>query len=229
MIAPLSRCDRCNRPLIRDHDELTCFVCGTRVTPVRAHDRLLEERPPENKRYIAPNAGRPWSAADRAWVIANRHKLSSLQMARRLGRTEHAINQLLHKADLRKSRARNATNLVEARRHVRTIEKLEDAARPGIGKRLAARAGLSYWAAYKRLYRRGITLRDGDGMLSEREVARLYECTRDRVRTLMARGLLPHEKVGRMTRIAPEDAERAATYLRARSKYAPRRRPGAAP
>jgi len=216
-------CDRCGGRLLRQWDELVCLVDGTRVSPERPWDRLVEERGPESKRPIAPMAGRPWSPRDRHWVLANADRMSSREMARRLQRTEHAVNQVLSKAARRKARVRNSDTV---RNRLRPVDLLEDAVRPGLTRRLAARLGMSYRAAYLRLWRRGVLVREADGMLSIAEVAEEYGCTRRRVLTLMCRGVLPAERFGSGTgtrvRIAPEDAERVAPLLRARSKHASR-------
>jgi len=213
-------CDRCGGRLLRQWDELVCLVDGTRVSPERPWDRVVDERGPTSKRPMAPMAGRPWSPRDRHWVLANADRMSSREMARRLQRTEHAVNQVLSKAARRKARVRN---LDTVRNRLRPVDLLEDAVRPGLTRRLAGRMGMSYRAAYLRLWRRGVLVREADGHLSIAEVAEEYGCTRRRVLTLVRHGLLPAERLARtVVRIAPEDAERVAPLLRARSKHASR-------
>jgi uncharacterized Zn finger protein (UPF0148 family) len=224
VIDRLARCDRCNRPLIRSHDELECLVHGTRYTPERAGDRVLDDRPPESKRGQAPNAGRPWSARDRRWVIENKDRLSSREMARRLRRTEHAINQVLSKAAKRKARVRNSDTV---RKQLRTLDALEDSVQPGRLHRLAGRLGLTYRAAYLRLWRRGVRVRDADGMVSVSDVVRDFGYSRRRVLNLIASGELPAVRLGRgrVTRVRLDlaDVEALASQLSARSKHDPRK------
>lgn len=220
-----ARCRRCSRPLIRQHDELFCIDHGLQVTPTRAEDRISEDVTPDRKISMAPMGGRQWTEAERNWVARNRNRMSSKAMARRLGRSEHAINQLLSKRNLRKRRMANS---VTVRQRANTLDRLEDGARPGDMRRLAARLGLRYWQAYKRLYNRGITVRDADGMMSMCEVVALYSCSIRRVRGLIASGVLPAELLGTgngtRVRLDPADVEGVAILLRAPSKHDPRRK-----
>lgn len=223
-------CPRCASPLRNEHGDLVCLTHGTQWTPKRAWD-ALEEPPPANKRAMAANSGKPWTREQRAFVLANKDVLSSAQIAAdpRIQRTEHAVNQVLHKASLPKVRQRNMSESSQVRGNCYAVsEQLEDGARPGILRRVANRLGLTHGAAQKRLERAGISVREADGMMSVAEVALEYRCTRHRVEVLMSRGLLHGERLGdgrgARWRIAPEEAERAAPLLRARSKHDPRAR-----
>lgn len=217
----MTNCPRCDRPLIRNHDEASCLVHGLMVDPGRAHDSV-EELGPQNQRPVAPNAGRPWSESDREFVLANKDRLAARDIGLLLGRTERGVHHWLSKSSLGKAPVASTQQSVEVPRDVN--EELEDRARPGALPQLARSLGLSYSAARFRLYRRGVRLREADGMLSISEVARLYGTTRDRVRRLMRIGAIEYEPAGRMPRLDPASVTAAARLLRARSKHAPKAR-----
>jgi hypothetical protein len=205
--------------LRNEHGDAVCIVHGTVWTERRAWD-LLDEPPPEAKTAIAPKAGHPWTPDEIQFVVQNRHRMSSKAMARHLQRTEHAVNQVLSKRRLRK---RRVANLWVVRKRAKTLEQLEDRARPGTTRRLARRLHLTYWQAYKRLWNRGIRVGEADGMMSVAEVMRHYNCSRERVERLMKVGVLPADRLGKRgiaIRIDPRDAERCAPMLRAKSKHA---------
>lgn len=214
-------CDRCGRILIRDADEAFCLVHGARVTPTRAHERIAEEPIPDRRPgERAPANGRRWTPEERAWIVRNRNGMSSKQMAARLGRSEHAINQVLSKLGKRKRRAQQMGQPAVS---AYTLSQLEDDARPGMLSRAARRMGMTRTAAYFRLYRRGVRLRAADGMLSAREAADFLAVDKRRVIALIAAAELPAERVGRFYRIDPADLERVAHRVSVKSKYTPKR------
>lgn len=217
----MTNCPRCNRPLIRNHDEASCLIHGLMIDPGRAHDSV-EELGPQSQRPVAPNAGRPWSEADREFVLANKDQMAARDIGHILGRTERSVHHWLSKSSLGKAPVASTQKSVTVPREVN--EELEDRVRPGALPQLARSLGLNYKAAHARLLRRGIKVRSADGMLSISEVARMYDTTRRRVRRLMRIGAIEYEPAGRMPRLDPASVTAAARLLRARSKHAPRQR-----
>jgi excisionase family DNA binding protein len=183
----------------------------------------------------APMARRPWSAADLSYVVENRDRMSARAIGARLGRSERSVHHLLSKLRYRKRRrltsAPSMSKVAEPqkkwRRWVSTQRfDLEVMAVRGNVRTLSARLGRSYWATHKALHRAGLNAGMVDGMMSLMEVARTYDCSRERVERLIRDGLLPASKPGAFWRIDPAEVEGVAALLRERSKFAPKRRAG---
>lgn len=212
-------CGRCGSVLIRNHDELFCLHHDTQHDPVRAHD-AIEEPGPRRDNPEAPRSGERWSERDIDFLIRTKDTMSSRQVALLLQRSERSVDHMRSKLGIRKARVRNIDTVLKHPPDV--VGELEDGVRPGYLREHAQRLGLTYRAAYLRLYRRGIRVRTSDGSLSIAEVARLYRCTRRRVQTLIRRGVLVAERRSVLVvRIDPASVARAERYLRARSRHHP--------
>lgn len=238
-----ARCARCGGTVVREIDELSCLNCGERVTPVRPWD-AVEEPAPVRDRERFGRTGEKWSDAELEWLASNKDRMTAKEMGEVLGRSERAIHTLLWKRgeSKRPVQRRRSKHSVTPRRNGPRARKrwgadelanLEDYVGPGSVRSMATRLGCTPGALRWQLARLGVRVREADGMLSLGEVMRAYGATARRVRRLVATGQLPAMRMAgtRMLRIDPDDADRVAPLLRARSKFANRKRrpPGGGP
>jgi hypothetical protein len=211
--------------VVRNVDELACFACGTLATPRRAWD-AVEEPSPVRPRSTARRTGLRWTAQELEYLMRNKDRLSAREIARRLGRTERGVHTVLSKLRQRKARRLTQTvqmptqeNISRSRWSPAHLAALEDFARPGALRTLAARLRRSHSAVRSRLYRMRLLASEADGMLSLRQVAVEYRCPISRVRRLVLSGALAAQRVGSGTgtryRVAPEDCEAIRATLTA--------------
>lgn len=167
---------------------------------------------------------RPWTSEDVALArsLATPER-SNGDIAAQLGRTEKSIKHLFERLGVSKPRVRgkprgprNRGWAGQQRTRKRWSDE-EDAALEDGEVTILVRAR-SHWAIASRAKRLGQPLRSGDGAMSVRQVAVMFDVRHPTVLDWIGRGLLPATRAGNLWRIDPGTAERVVPGLKAASR-----------
>lgn len=211
---PGFRCGRCGGIVLGRAGHRWC-VCGW-SEDATAGSGAVEEPRAVRRRDLHENIGRRWTANEFAFLYRNRNRLSLEGLARQLGRSRHAVEQMLSKKGWAKRRVGNGTVRKASGRGTRwTDEEVLTL----LSTSISSFPGRSRSAIRVKLWReREGGFRSMDGCMGEAEVARVYGAPLHRVRSLRLRGVLAPEWRFGSWRYDPEEVEAVRDLLEAPKK-----------